>query len=787
MRKIFTLLCCLAFMAAGFSQINLAGNYGDTGYFFHPSSPRSIQQTKTIKQIGTNKYEMYLGDLGPQGYSFSFEMDGSYHFINWTPLYSTPASPSSNFMTDDNPGGINYTVSPLPGQSPFLQGTFDNYYDPISKTLYMHFGYGVGSSDQNGFSRQVYEKLSYLTPPSVTSFSPITGTTGTPITIHGLGFSNAVSTYNGVLFNGFPADSIEIVSDSELVAWVGAGGSGEVSVTSSYGTGVLSGFTYIPLPAITNSGWTYVGKPGFTSSISNTVNIVVGKNNVPYTLYTDMVNHLAWVQKFDGTNWVNVGGQVSDAACVQPLIVLDSNNVPFVAYLDSAYYTELTLKQFDGTNWITIGNTTLDNLFLFNGNASSQYSYSGAIDSSNNFYLVYLNSNGELNAFKYDGVSLTQMGVPAFANVNNGFADITIDKKTGTPYVAFDDQTVNNAATVMKFDGVDWVNVGTAGYSFGSPGVFGLKIKIDTAGAPITLLQDDNGFERASVYKFDGTNMDVLGIPYFSKSHIYAPSLTIDKNSKPYILYLEATYNNQGSVLTYTDSTGWTTVGARGFIPQYFNFDRTAIDIDGSNNPIIAFSDKTQGGKVSVMTYPVNPLPLRLLAFTAYSKNNMVQTAWQTAQEEHGGYFNVQRSVDGVHFTTIGTQKAKGRAGSNYSFSDSRLADATTIYYRLEMVHVSGEKTYSAISTVKIKGIASEMSLYPVPVNNALKVQVQAQQPTMAVLQITGIDGKLFHTQQVMLTKGNNVVNINTANLAKGNYVLQLKGGLNEQKVFIKE
>lgn len=77
--------------------------------------------------------------------------------------------------------------------------------------------------------------------PTISSFSPTSAQTGTVVTISGNKFLGTTS----VTFGGTAASSFTVNSDYQIVATVGAGTSGSVSVTSSSGTGTLAGFTYI--------------------------------------------------------------------------------------------------------------------------------------------------------------------------------------------------------------------------------------------------------------------------------------------------------------------------------------------------------------------------------------------------------------------------------------------------------------------------------------------------------------------------------------------------------------
>ncbi|MDR6966765.1 autotransporter-associated beta strand protein [Flavobacterium arsenatis] len=82
-----------------------------------------------------------------------------------------------------------------------------------------------------------------LVPSSVTvtSFTPTSGYSGTSIVITGTNFTGATA----VSFGGTSAASFTVDSDTQITAIVGAGTSGNVSVTSPIGTGIRTGFTYV--------------------------------------------------------------------------------------------------------------------------------------------------------------------------------------------------------------------------------------------------------------------------------------------------------------------------------------------------------------------------------------------------------------------------------------------------------------------------------------------------------------------------------------------------------------
>lgn len=146
-------------VASNFRQIvfpvlvknSFEASYKVTGYFFHPSAPRGINASKYMATVSASRCEAQVGDLG--GWGFQFDVSGS-TVNNWGAAGSTPASPQSGFMTEDNPGNIAFPV-PL---DTYTHANYPNTYDAGSKTFKFHYGYAGGSSGQNGWTRQIVEQ-----------------------------------------------------------------------------------------------------------------------------------------------------------------------------------------------------------------------------------------------------------------------------------------------------------------------------------------------------------------------------------------------------------------------------------------------------------------------------------------------------------------------------------------------------------------------------------------------------------------------------------------------------
>ena len=114
--------------------------------------------------------------------------------------------------------------------------------------------------------------------PTVTSFTPASGVSGTTVIISGINFTGVTA----VSFGGVAASSFTYISPTAIIATVGSGSSGSVSVTTPLGTGSLTGFTFIvPVPTITSFSPSS-GAIGTSVTITGTNFSTTASNNLVY-------------------------------------------------------------------------------------------------------------------------------------------------------------------------------------------------------------------------------------------------------------------------------------------------------------------------------------------------------------------------------------------------------------------------------------------------------------------------------------------------------------------------
>jgi len=92
--------------------------------------------------------------------------------------------------------------------------------------------------------------FTFISAPTITSFTPTTAGTGATVTITGTNLTGVTA----VSFGGMAASSFLVNSSTNITAVVGAGASGNVSVTTSGGIASLAGFIYSPVTGIVSPG-----------------------------------------------------------------------------------------------------------------------------------------------------------------------------------------------------------------------------------------------------------------------------------------------------------------------------------------------------------------------------------------------------------------------------------------------------------------------------------------------------------------------------------------------------
>ena len=156
------------------------------------------------------------------------------------------------------------------------------------------------------------------------------------------------------------------------------------------------------------------------------------------------------------------------------------------------------------------------------------------------------------------------------------------------------------------------------------------------------------------------------------------------------------------------------------------------------------------------------------------SNNNKKQIVnyWTTLTEINTSHFNIQRSVDGRNFRTVGTIAAKGN--SDYSFPDIIEANSAvkTYYYRIESVDNDGAKQYTSTKQIRLDEATNQsIKVFPNPAHKDFVVSHSAAQKN-TVIKIVDETGKICSV--TIAKEGATSTTIIASKLSKGNYTVLL-------------
>ena len=169
-------------------------------------------------------------------------------------------------------------------------------------------------------------------------------------------------------------------------------------------------------------------------------------------------------------------------------------------------------------------------------------------------------------------------------------------------------------------------------------------------------------------------------------------------------------------------------------------------------------------------------LPIEISSFTASLQNKMPYLKWDAVNTENTKAFNIQRSIDGRSFSTVGQIGAN--QGFTYHFEDN-YKPSSSVYYRLQQVDKDGQTFYSNIVLLTVSN--KQFSISPNPAKDYATISFSntVDNATIFVYDNTGKE-VLAHS----LSGNANSYKLNIQTLKSGVYVVKVNtatGSYNEK------
>ena len=385
-----------------------------------------------------------------------------------------------------------------------------------------------------------------------------------------------------------------------------------------------------------------------------------------------------YVKRFDGTNWVNVGGgELSSDAFSQfrkSRLALDSSGNPVVAWHEGDGISEnIYAERWDGTNWVYLG-TTLDA-----NNNQNAHNPSLALDSSGNPVVSWYESDGtstNIYVKQWNGSSWVLVGSnPLDTSLGNNGYNPSLSLVNGSLAVAWQEGSVSfGSLYVKKYITNAWQDMGGLLDVNGGQSAVNSVITKKSSNLPVVAWDEvdgGNGSRNVYVKEWTGSNWNKLGttnngaLDRTLGNDAENPSIAMRTDNKPTVAFQE---NNNVYVRRWT-GTAWTNVSNLALDSVLANDALTpSIALDTTNLPVVAYAEngniliKKANGVVagSVWNSPFGTTALdTTLANETYRPSLALKTdnnpivAWY---EDVGTSFNIYaKEWNGTSWVPLGT------------------------------------------------------------------------------------------------------------------------------------
>ena len=223
-------------------------------------------------------------------------------------------------------------------------------------------------------------------------------------------------------------------------------------------------------------------------------------------------------------------------------------------------------------------------------------------------------------------------------------------------------------------------------------------------------------------------------------------------------------------VATITNAAVTGTAYGSNAVSTYLNPQRTT-----ATATLAAPAYTSTGSSADVVTIVV-PLPVQLTRFVAVAVGPDALLNWETAQEVNNHHFEVERSLDGTTFASIGLVAGKGNSlvASTYYYTDAGASARTAdvLYYRLRQVDYDGESSFSPVQTVRFRHAGASVALYPNPATSAATLDLSQLPAGDYTVQVFETTGRLV--QRATYQAGKHVLSLES--LPTGTYFVKVQG-----------
>jgi hypothetical protein len=636
---------------------------------------------------------------------------------------------------------------------------------------------------------------SYAQPPTITSFSPTSGSVGSLVTITGTNLSNPTA----ITIGGVSALPISNTGTS-LVAMVMSGSvTGKIKITTANGSdSTNNNFTVVAsLPPNTQQGNKLVG----TGSIGQAnqgyaVRVSADGNTAIIGGYFDNSGKgAAWIYTRTAGTWSQQGNKLIGTGGIGTSVYqggsvdisADGNTVIIGAPKDDGNI---------GAAWIFIRS---NGIWVQQGGKLIGSGATGAQVFQGESVGISADGNTVVVGGKFDN---NGVGATWVFTRSNGVWTQEGNKLTGSGYTGSPEQ---GSSVSLSGDGNTCVIGGSVDNNYqGAIWIFtrsnGIWSQLGNKIIQTDVIEPYVQFGKSVVISKDGNTIMAAGNAnsqgagaawlYKKESNIWTlqfnklvgigggVSVALSADGNTALMGSTADDNSQGATyVLIRNANTWIQQTPKligtGYVGIAQQGVSVAISANGNTAIVGGPADNSNQGAAWIFTNS-SSLPVNIISFKAYQKNTTIQLEWNTQNGINLDSYEVEKSIDGSNFTKAWVLIAKGL--SAYNWFDASPTNGSN-YYRLKMIDKDGSFKYSSIVNVKIGGIKNVFTVAGNPIKNkTLILQMENVEKGNYTISIYNSIGQQMMTKTIGHEGGSATQTFYLSKFYKGTYQLSILG-----------
>lgn len=320
---------------------------------------------------------------------------------------------------------------------------------------------------------------------------------------------------------------------------------------------------------------------------------------------------------------------------------------------------------------------------------------------------------------------------------------------------------------------------------------FGTPLNVNANNGFTTTNQDSLGVypkgqttELTSPFYFYTANQPTIYFKYNftianSKATSTTPIITIKSSTQSFSFTSPVVFN-----IAKGTSDVYFSITPGSLFPANTNFQiKLTLNVDMNDKAVTA---NTLTTNAMLFGNAATPLPVKLVNFNGSLSKNTVQLQWLIADNQTADKFEIQKSTDGVSFTSASTIAATHKSGDeNYNFSET--ATSGKVMYRLKMYDNNAKAEYSKVLVFNAAATnQATLQVLTNPVKDKLIISFSNAASEAAQVHIYDNNGRMVQKQTLSVSQGINTTTIAlNGNYKAGLYIVELvtKAGSLSQKI----